>query len=119
MDTIKRVGYLIIVGLFVLTVLISKGGNDIPAKISIGVGSVLALIGIALAIWELRSGKPLFYSYGKNWFGGYINNSAFILGISVGFFAITTRCGFTALGAVAAVYVLICLIFGQNDFEHK
>lgn len=119
MDIIKRVGYLIVVGLFVLAVLISKGGSDLPAKISIGAGSVLALIGFALVIWELRSGKPLFYSYGKNWFGGYLNNSAFILGIAVGFFATTTKCGFAALGAVAVIYALICLIFRKRNLENN
>ena len=81
MKNIKRIGYLIVVGLAVLLIIAATGGNDLPMILSFGVGTILALIGIALAIWETKTDKPMFYSYGKNWFGGYLNNSAFILGI--------------------------------------
>ena len=71
MKNIKRIGYLIVVGLAVLLIIAATGGNDLPMILSFGVGIILALIGIALAIWETKTDKPMFYSYGKNWFGGY------------------------------------------------
>ena len=77
MKNIKRIGYLIVVGLAVLLIIAATGGNDLPMILSFGVGIILALIGIALAIWETKTDKHMFYSYGKNWFGGYLNNSAF------------------------------------------
>lgn len=83
MDTIKKVGYLIVVGLMIMLILAATGGNNIPMDMSFGIGALIALIGIGITIWEAKANKPMFYSYGKNWFGGYLNNSAFILGIAV------------------------------------
>ena len=51
MKNIKRVGYLIVVGLAVLLIIAATGGNDLPMILSFGVGTILALICIALAIW--------------------------------------------------------------------
>ena len=66
MKNIKRIGYLIVVGLAVLLIIAATGGNDLPMILSFGVGIILALIGIALAIWETKTDKHMFYSYGKN-----------------------------------------------------
>ena len=109
MKIIKKVGYLIVVGLAVLLILAATGGNDLPMILSFGVGTILALIGIALAVWETKTDKPMFYSYGKNWFGGYLNNSAFILGKVV--------YGFTALGIIAALYVIIIVALKNKSSE--
>ena len=119
METIKKVGYLIVVGLIIMLILAATGGNNIPTDISFGIGALIALIGIALTTWEARTNKPMFYSYGKNWFGGYLNNGAFILGVSAGFFATKTMYGITALGVLAVVYVVIITIFKGKNAEVK
>ena len=67
----------------IMLILAATGGNNIPMDMSFGIGALIALIGIGITIWEAKANKPMFYSYGKNWFGGYLNNSAFILGIAV------------------------------------
>ena len=115
MKNIKRIGYLIVVGLAVLLIIAATGGNYLPMMLSFGVGTILALIGIALAIWETKTDKPMFYSYGKNWFGGYLNNSAFILGIAVGFFATKVIYGLTALGIIATLYAIIIVALKIKD----
>ncbi|WP_456079189.1 hypothetical protein [Mogibacterium sp.] len=116
-NTIKKVGYLIVVGLAVLLIIAATGGNDLPMILSFGVGTILVLIGIALAIWETKTDKPMFYSYGKNWFGGYLNNSAFILGIAVGFYATKVVYGITALGIIAAIYAIITVALKNKSSE--
>lgn len=58
MKNIKRIGYLIVVGLAALLIIAATGGNDLPMILSFGVGTILALIGIALAIWETKTDKP-------------------------------------------------------------
>ena len=115
MKNIKRIGYLIVVGLAVLLIIAATGGNYLPMMLSFGVGTILALIGIALAIWETKTDKHMFYSYGKNWFGGYLNNSAFILGIAVGFFATKVIYGITALGIIAVLYAIIIVALKIKD----
>jgi hypothetical protein len=117
MKNIKRIGYLIVVGLAVLLIIAATGGNDLPMILSFGVGIILALIGIALAIWETKTDKHMFYSYGKNWFGGYLNNSAFILGIAVGFFATKVIYGLTALGIIAVLYAIIIVTLKNKRSE--
>lgn len=117
MKIIKKVGYLIVVGLAVLLILAATGGNDLPMILSFGVGTILALIGIALTIWETKTDKPMFYSYGKNWFGGYLNNSALILGVAVGFYATKVVYGITALGIIAALYVIIIAALKNKSSE--
>lgn len=117
MKNIKRIGYLIVVGLAVLLIIAATGGNDLPMILSYGVGTILALIGIALAIWETKTDKPMFYSYGKNWFGGYLNNSAFILGIAVGFYATKVVYGLTALGIIATLYAIIIVALKNKRSE--
>ena len=119
MDTIKKDGYLIVVGLIIMLLLVATGGNNIPTDISFGIGILISLIGFALAIWEVNTNKPIFYSYGKNWFGGYINNGAFILGVSAGFFATKTMYGIVALGVLAVLYVIICTVFKSKNVEAK
>lgn len=52
-----------------MLLLVATGGNNIPTDISFGIGILISLIGFALAIWEVKTNKPIFYSYGKNWFG--------------------------------------------------
>ena len=116
MKNIKRIGYLIVVGLAVLLIIAATGRNDLPMILSFGVGTILALIGIALAIWETKTDKPMFYSYGRNWFGGYLNNSAF-LGIAVGFFATKVVYGLTALGIIATLYAIIIVALKNKGSE--
>lgn len=119
MDTIKKVGYLIVVGLIIMLILAATGGNNIPMDMSFGIGALIALIGIGITIWEAKTNKPMFYSYGKNWFGGYLNNGAFILGVATGFFATKTMYGITALGTLAVVYAVIWTVFKAKNAEAK
>ena len=84
---------------------------------SFGIGALIALIGIGITIWEAKANKPMFYSYGKNWFGGYLNNSAFILGIAVGFFATKVVYGLTALGIIATLYAIIIVALKNKRSE--
>ena len=100
MKIIKRVGYLIVVGLAVLLIIAATGGNDLPMILSFGVGTILALIGIALAIWETKT-----------------DNSAFILGIAVGFFATKVIYGLTALGIIATLYAIIIVTLKNKRSE--
>ena len=55
MKNSKRIGYLIVVVLAVWLIIAATGGNDLPMILSFGVGIILALIGIALAIWETKT----------------------------------------------------------------
>lgn len=48
METIKKVGYLIVVGLIIMLILAATGGNNIPTDMSFGIGALIALIGIHL-----------------------------------------------------------------------
>ena len=117
MDTIKKVGYLIVVGLMIMLILAATGGNNIPMDMSFGIGALIALIGIGITIWEAKTNKPMFYSYGKNWFGGYLNNGAFILGVATGFFATKTMYGITALGIIATLYAIIIVALKNKRSE--
>ena len=55
MDTIKKVGYLIVVGLMIMLILAATGGNNIPMDMSFGIGALIALIGIGITIWGGKS----------------------------------------------------------------
>lgn len=55
--------------------------------------------------------------HGKNWFGGYLNNSAFILGIAIGFYATKVVYGITALGIIATLYAIIIVALKNKRSE--
>lgn len=78
--------------------------TGIPAKAAVVVGCFVASAGVILAIIERRKNLDFFYSYGPNWNGNGVMNSAFVFGISTYFF------DFSVLSAVIAISVMLLVI---------
>lgn len=78
--------------------------ESIPAKASIVAGCFVAAAGVILAVIERRKNLDFFYSYGPNWNGNGVVNSACVFGISTYFF------DFSALSAIIAISVMLLVI---------
>ena len=57
------------------------GMYKVPVIVHLIIGTAIICYGSGLSIIEKYTGKPLFYSYGRNWNGGYIANSGLVLAI--------------------------------------
>lgn len=107
MDTKKRIAYLLAVGI-VLLVVRSRIGSSLPQFASLGIAIILTIVSIGLLIVEKRLDLPFFYGYARHWDGGYLINSAFLLGLATFFYAVTMTYGVIALVLETAIYLLLC-----------
>ena len=100
MDTKKRIAYLLVVGI-VLIFVRNRLGSYMPQFASLGIAIILTIVSIGLLIVEKRLDLPFFY-------GGYLINSAFLLGLATFFYAVTMIYGVIALVLETAIYLLLC-----------
>ncbi|VEJ35915.1 Uncharacterised protein [Aedoeadaptatus ivorii] len=100
----------------ILRALLGVGGMEVKqTPILVGAGAILAIIGFLLYIYEKKHIDEFAYAYAENWNGGGFINSAFILGISVFFFAMTWIKGIAILVLFGVVYrILMAIIRGKQ-----
>ena len=109
MDTKKRIAYLLAVGI-VLLIVRSRIGSSLPQFASLGIAIILTIVAVGLLIMERRLNIPFFYGYARHWDGGYLINSAFLLGLATFFYAVTMTYGVIALVLETAIYLLLCKV---------
>lgn len=102
--------YFAVVSLFVAFIRNFAGDvmfEGIPGKVSVVVGFIIAAAGVVLAVIERRKNLDFFYSYGPNWNGNGVVNSACVFGISTYFFEFSALSAFIAFSVLLLVIVLI------------
>lgn len=110
MNIKKNIGYFVIVGICSLG-LRYYFHPTIPQIISLVAGAVIAVIALVILRLENKgvAEDSFFYSYATNWNGAGILNGAFLLGISLFFFACTVVYGVVFLVAGAVIVYVISI----------